>query len=282
MIRLKNFPIPSTNQKPIVTDLYYQKTQYKKPLIIFVHGYKGYKDWGAFDKMSSQFLDTDFALLKFNFSHNGGTIEEPIDFPDLDAFGKNNYTMELDDLQTVINWISSNTSHQEEIDTDNITLIGHSRGGGIVTLTAANDSRIKQVVSWAGVCTLDRSMFHEGEELTTWKKEGVFYVINGRTKQKMPHYIQFYENYIQNKERLNIENASKNINIPHLIIHGDGDDAVPFFHAENIHSWNPKSELINIPNANHVFGAKQPWTEETFPEDFKIVLEKTIAFLKSN
>tara|TARA_R110002073_G_scaffold313380_2_gene485264 strand:- start:35671 stop:36519 length:849 start_codon:yes stop_codon:yes gene_type:complete len=280
MIQLKNIPLKGNNQKPIVTDVYYQETKTKKPLVIFCHGYKGYKDWGAFDKMSSLFLEHGFALLKFNFSHNGGTIEQPIDFPDLEAFGNNNYTMELDDLHSVIDWITTNEGLIDEIDYNNITLIGHSRGGAIATLKAAEDSRIKKVVTWAAVCDLNRSMFHEGSELEQWKKEGVFYVINGRTKQEMPHYIQFYHNFIENKERLNVETATKKLIIPHLIFHGDGDLAVPVNHGKNLHSWNPNSDLVIIPNANHVFGAKQPWTDKEFPADFLMVLEKTIEFLK--
>jgi pimeloyl-ACP methyl ester carboxylesterase len=280
MIRLKNIPLKSNYKKPILTDLYYQKTEVKKPLVIFVHGYKGYKDWGAFDKMSSSFLDAGFALLKFNFSHNGGTLEQPIDFPDLEAFGNNNYTIELDDLESVLNWVTSNEDIQNEIDLDNITLIGHSRGGAIATLKAAEDSRIKKLVTWAAVCDLDRSMFHKGAELEQWKKDGVFYIINGRTKQKMPHYIQFYNNFIEHRDRLNVEKAVKKITIPHLIFHGDGDIAVPVIHGKNLHAWNPNSELIIIPDANHVFGAKQPWIEKEFPEDFEEVLKKTIEFLK--
>lgn len=280
MAILQNFLVQGKHQKPIITDLFYKKTGTKKPLVIFCHGYKGYKDWGVFGKMNDTFTDQNFALLKFNFSHNGGTVAQPIDFPDLDAFGKNNYMMELDDLQSVINWITENEEHQEEIDTNNITLIGHSRGGGIATLTAAKDSRIKQLVTWAAVSTLDRTMFHEGPELEQWKKEGVFYIVNGRTKQQMPHYIEFYENFMEHQAYLDIQTATEKITIPHLIIHGDGDVAVPIHHAQNLHQWNPKSELFVVPGANHVFGAKQPWTEPSFPKDFDLVLEKTFEFLK--
>lgn len=278
---LSNFQLQSEFNKPILVDLFYNKTSTKKPLVIFIHGYKGYKDWGVFGKMNTQFVDQGFALLKFNFSHNGGTPEQPIDFPDLEAFGNNNYTKELSDLQTVLNWIRKETQLHNEIDVDNITLIGHSRGGGIATLTTASDPRIKKVITWASVCTLDRTMFQEGEELQAWKTSGVSYVINGRTKQKMPHYIQFYEDYMQNKEKLNVESAAVNISVPHLIIHGDGDDAVPFFHAENLNNWNPKSKLINIEGANHVFGGKQPWTEESLPQHFQEVLDSTLDFLKA-
>lgn len=276
---LKNFIIQSQHNKPILIDLFYQKSTEKKPLVIFIHGYKGYKDWGVFGKMYSEFTSKGFALLTFNFSHNGGTPDQPIDFPDLEAFGNNNYSKELDDVQTVLDWICSQNEFASEIDTNNITLIGHSRGGGITTLTGASDARVKKIITWAAVSTLDRSFFH-GEQLEQWKKDGVIYIENGRTKQQMPHYIQFYEDYKANESKLDIESAAKQINIPHLIIHGDGDLAVPFFHAENIHKWNPKSELINIPNANHVFGAKQPWTEENLPKDFELVLEKSLEFIK--
>ena len=48
--------------------------------------------------LQKTFAASGIAVLKFNFSHNGGTVEQPIDFPDLEAFGHNNYTKELDDL----------------------------------------------------------------------------------------------------------------------------------------------------------------------------------------
>lgn len=278
---LSNFQLQSEFNKPILVDLFFRETSTRKPLVIFIHGYKGYKDWGVFGKMNTQFVDQGFALLKFNFSHNGGTPEQHIDFPDLEAFGNNNYTKELSDLQTVLNWITKETEFNNEIDIENITLIGHSRGGGIATLTTASDARIKKAITWASVCTLDRTMFQEGEELQAWKSSGVSYVINGRTKQKMPHYIQFYEDYMQNKEKLNVESAANKISVPHLIIHGDGDDAVPFFHAQNLNKWNPKSELINIEGANHVFGGKQPWTEDSLPQHFQKVLDRTLDFLKA-
>ena len=276
---LKNFPITGKHNKSISTDLYFNQTNKQKPLVIFCHGYKGYKDWGAFELMSLNFLKADVALLKFNFSHNGCTLNQPIDFPDLEAFGNNNYIKELDDLESIINWICNAKEFKNEIDINNITLIGHSRGGAIAVLKAAEDSRIKKLVTWAALCDLNRAMFHEGADLEQWKEDGVLYVLNGRTKQKMPHYIQFYNNFIKNKTRLSVENAAKKMMIPHLIIHGDNDLSVPFLHAQNLHRWNTTSKLIVVPKSNHVFGASQPWTKTKLPTDFKFVLEKTIAFI---
>ena len=276
---LKNFPITGKHNKSISTDLYFNQTNKQKPLVIFCHGYKGYKDWGAFELMSLNFLKADMALLKFNFSHNGCTLNQPIDFPDLEAFGNNNYIKELDDLESIINWICNAKEFKNEIDINNITLIGHSRGGAIAVLKAAEDLRIKKLITWAALCDLNRAMFHEGADLEQWKEDGVLYVLNGRTKQKMPHYIQFYNNFIKNKTRLSVENAAKKMMIPHLIIHGDNDLSVPFLHAQNLHRWNTTSKLIVVPKSNHVFGASQPWTKTKLPTNFKFVLEKTIAFI---
>ena len=51
---------------------------------------------------------------------------------------------------------------KDEIDINNIILIGHSRGGAIAILKASEDARIKKLITWAAVCDLNRSMFEQG------------------------------------------------------------------------------------------------------------------------
>ena len=84
---LKNIIVEGKHQKPIVTDVFYQENLNPKKVVIFCHGYKGFKDWGAWNLMAETFANAGFFFIKFNFSHNGGTVEQPIDFPDLEAFG---------------------------------------------------------------------------------------------------------------------------------------------------------------------------------------------------
>lgn len=275
----KNIKIKGQHQRPVIADLCYEQSGLKKPLVIFCHGYKGYKDWGAFDLMSASFAAKGLVLLKFNFSHNGGTFEQPIDFPDLEAFGMNNYSKEQDDLATVLDWIFSFSEVAPEINFNDITLIGHSRGGGAVALKAAQDTRVTRLITWASVS--DFAMrFPTGAILDTWKKEGVAYIENARTRQQMPHYIQFYEDFIANREKLTIKTAVQSLKIPHLIIHGTDDASVPLEEAENLHRWNPESTLFLIPDADHGFGSKQPWEEPVLPKDFETVLSKTFEFIK--
>ena len=275
----KNIILEGKHEKPILTDVFFEENNKQKQVVIFCHGYKGFKDWGAWNLMAEAYAKAGFFFIKFNFSHNGGTAEQPIDFPDLEAFGNNNYTKELDDLESVINWISTSADFKNEVDLENISLIGHSRGGGIVLLKANEDTRLKKVITLAGVCDFEKRTATVGD-LNQWKKEGVKYVLNGRTKQNMPHFYQFYEDFIQNEERLNIKKATEKLEIPHLIIHGNNDTSVLINEAENLKKWNPKSVFEIINGANHVFNSSHPWKEDSLSNELENATQICIDFLK--
>ena len=117
----RNISISSNRKRyPILIDIFFKPDNKPKPIIIFCHGFKGFKDWGAFNNMGVYFADNNFVYVKFNFSHNGIKVESLENFTDLDAFGKNNFSIELDDLDNVINWlhncniISKEISHRSE------------------------------------------------------------------------------------------------------------------------------------------------------------------------
>ena len=276
----KNLIVDGKHQKPIVTDVFYKETNEPKKVVVFCHGYKGFKDWGAWNIMASQFANAGFFFIKFNFAYNGGTLENPIDFRDLEAFGNNNYTKELDDLESVLDWILSEEKFKNEIDVNHISTIGHSRGGGIVLIKASEDNRIKKVISLAAVSDIGSRASTTGD-LQNWKKDGVKYVVNGRTKQKMPHYIQFYNDYKANEERLNIKKAVEKIDVPQLVIHGDKDTSIPIDEGYKIHSWNPQSTIEVIKNADHVFNISHPWEKENISKELEKVTSLCIDFLKA-
>jgi len=266
-------------QKPLLIDSYVDSEIENQPLIIFCHGYKGYKDWGAWSLMAHAFAAAGYAFVKFNFSHNGGSMENPIDFPDLEAFGQNNYSQELSDLGDIIDWSVSQFQDHPLIDTNEIILMGHSRGGGIVVLKAAEDPRVKKIITLAGVSDY-KMRFPSGEAFQKWQETGVFYVKNGRTGQDMPHYFQFYEDFMANEARLTISTAAQTLNCPFLIIQGTKDDAVKPFEAERLHQWCTHSQLVWIEGANHVFGMQQPWKDRELPSDMRLVIEQCMGFLR--
>ena len=91
MFLKETFIINSDNDKdlPIIGDLTY--TIDSKNLVVFCHGFKGFKDWGPFNTMAKSFANENFFFLKFNFSHNGTSVDDPCNFIDLESFGNNNF-----------------------------------------------------------------------------------------------------------------------------------------------------------------------------------------------
>ena len=248
-----------------------------KALIIFAHGYKGYKDWGAWGLVQDFFVSKSYGFIKFNFSHNGGTADDPIDFPDLEAFGRNDYSKELFDLKKMTA-LSTKVLAELNIKVP-IYLIGHSRGGGMAILHALNDDRIDKIVSWAGVSDLE-SRFPVDDELEDWKSLGVRFVKNGRTNQMMPHLYSMYENFELNHADLNIQFACEKLKQPFLQIHGDMDLAVSVSEGLNIAKWTDTSLSI-VKGAEHTFGTKHPWELDHLPEDMIVVVNKTFDFFET-
>lgn len=271
----KNIILSNPETKTFLADAFYAETDKKLPLVIFVHGYKGYKDWGAWDLMAEKFAEAGFFFVKFNFSHNGTTVENPENFADLEAFGNNNYSKELSDLNFVIDHFVKNP----QVDHQKIVLIGHSRGGGISIIKTCEDERINGLITLASVDTLER--FPTKEKFEEWQEKGVYYVENGRTKQQMPHYYQFFEDFKNDEHRFDVERSMEMAKAHVLIIHGTSDESISLKNAEHLHILNPTSELYLIENANHTFGAKEPWEEDDLPKDLKEVVAKCIEFVNT-
>lgn len=277
----KNILLQDEHGKPIATDIFFEETGKSKPVIIYAHGFNGFKDWGSFDIMAKRIAEAGFVLIKFNFSFNGTTPAQAEEFTDLEAYAQNNYTIELDNLEAVINWaVSPDNPYASEIDQEMLGLIGHSLGGGIVLLKAAEDARVKALVTWAAIaeCQTPWSNWPK-ERMKEWEETGVQHIVNGRTGQQMPLGYQLYENYQQNKERLNIKRAIKSLNIPILLCHGTNDPAVPIAKARLLQEWQPAALLFTIAS-DHVFGRKHPWEGNELPEPMEVMLNATISFFR--
>lgn len=277
---VKNISIPGANQLPVTIDIFFENENMQKPVILYAHGFNGFKDWGNFDLIAEKFTGAGFVFIKFNFSHNGTTPETPEEFTNLEAFGNNNYTKQLTDLQLVMDWVCDPANNYHSvIDSNKIYLIGHSMGGGIAILHAAANKRVKKLITWAAIseCKTPWGTW-PAEKKQQWKETGVAHYHNSRTHQQMPMYYQLYEDYIQNKERLDIQKAIGQLEIPILICHGTTDLAVPVENAYALKNWQPDAELF-INDSDHVFGRKHPWTSPDLPEAMEAVVEVCIQFL---
>jgi fermentation-respiration switch protein FrsA (DUF1100 family) len=273
----ESFVIESKEGRKISLDIHIPLSKKPVPVVVFCHGFKGFKDWGHFNWVAESCMPYEMAFLKFNFSMNGVKSDQLTEISDLEAFGNNNYTIELEDLDEVLNWIDK-MAEELHLDNKQINLIGHSRGGGIALLKSAEDKRVKRLVLWASLSDFDS--FFRTETIQEWEKNGVVYAANKRTGQQLPLNKQFYDNYLKNKETLDLNKAAKLLSIPLLIIHGTNDESVPVSHAESLYETVTHSIFVRVEGGNHTFGAKHPFDPENdVTEMLEELVENTFEFM---
>ena len=270
---INNIEIEGCNGRKIAIDYRYSGGDKLLKPIIYVHGFKGFKDWGSSNSVADTFAENGFLYLKFNFSHNGVTQENPTDFADLEAFGKNNYWIEFQELGMVIDWI---VKSDLPIDLEKLAVIGHSRGGGIALLRTAQDDRINKAITWASICDFEQRF---PKDVSEWKSKGVEYIYNARTEQMMPLYFQLYESFYEHKAQLDLPVQCKNINQEVLVFHGTNDPAVGIEEAEQIVDNVRNARLEIIPDSGHTFGAIHPAKDDVLPVDLQNVVDLCIDFL---
>ena len=277
----RNITLAGTAGRPFLLDVYVQADGRPKPAAIFAHGFKGFKDWGHWGLIAEAFARAGFVFLKFNFSHNGTTIQEPAEFADLEAFGHNNYSKELADLDAVLDWLEQEAPRHlpGELQLEDTALIGHSRGGAIAIIKAAQDARIAKVATWAAVSGLDYAWDGPGF-LERWREQGVYFVENARTKQQMPLYYQLYEDFKAHEAVFDVQAACQRLSKPLFIAHGTADPGVPVAAAHRLHGWAPDSRLHLVAEADHVFGGSHPYPARELPPHSRELVEATCSFLR--
>ena len=270
-MNLINQTYTGSHEKSGLYDIHIVDTS-SKSLVLFMHGYMGFKDWGCWNLVQKHFIESGFNFCKYNITHGGTTLENTTDFVDITSFSENSYLREYEDCNAMIQHLNSNFEIEE------IHLIGHSRGGGIALLMHSHP-RVKSITTWAAIATIEGRM-KSGEELEAWKKNGVYFIKNGRTHQEMPHSYSAYEEFEANRDLLSIENQSAQCTKPLCIIHGENDTSVSIDEGRTI-SKTTGVDLITIPTTNHTFDSRHPWNKPTLPVALLQVCEKTITFIQS-
>ncbi len=268
------------HQKPFGLDAFYQANAQAKPVVVFIHGFNAFKDWGHFNLIAESFARAGFVFVKFNLSHNGTTPTRPTDFVDLQAYGNDKFSIDLDDIGLVLDYLQQpSCPFAKEMNLEKISLVGHSRGGALVMLKAGEDPRIKSIATWASIKSTRH--FWTKENIKEVSQKGVVYYYNGRTEQNLPLYYAYYEDVLLNEERLDVEKAMRSLRIPALIAHGDADESVPTAFVHTLKEWKPDAELFLVEGATHTFGAYHPYPENELPAAAALLTQKTIDFFQS-
>ncbi len=277
-ISVSSGSIPSSENLPIRYDLYTPITgnSLPVPVIIFLHGFKGFKDWGPFPDAFEELARAGFAVVAMNFSLNGIGAQKT-EFTELDLFARQTFSQDLDDVGRVVDALQKEGIQDKKtpLNTDKIGIIGHSRGGHTAIAAAATHESIACLVTWAAVADYRQRWTESMKQ--DWENKGFTEIMNSRTGQSMPVNRIVYDDLAQNADQLVPLLLMPKLQVPSLFIHGRDDETVPYTESEELHiaCKSPEKELRLISKTGHTYGAAHPFEEPDFPEAFAEVLQWT-------
>ena len=245
----------------------------RRPHVILLHGFKGFMHWGFFPEIARRLAELGFVAVRFNAS-GSGVGDDGLSFTELEAFARNTLSREIEDLERVRAWIRSGNA--PDIDPDRASLLGHSRGGGLALIHAAERRDCRCVVTWAAVATFDR--FDEDAK-TLWRERGSLPILNARTGQELRLDVTALEDLEANRDRFDVPAACRRLDVPVLIVHGTADESVPWAESRLLADEirRPDRRVLDVAGAGHTFGIRHPMENTT--ESFERVAKATLDML---
>ncbi len=277
-ISVSSGEVQSTEGLPIRYDLYspISRNGLRFPVIIFLHGFKGFKDWGAFPDACEELALAGFGVVAMNFSLNG-IGKKKMEFTELELFERETFSQDIEDIGTMITALQKGEvkDKHSNLNTDIIGLVGHSRGGQTAIAAAAEFDPIQCLVTWSAVADYRKRWTDQMKK--DWETSGITEIKNSRTGQMMKVGKVVYEDSIQQADRVIAIERVKELHIPTLFIHGRDDESVPYTDSEQLHiacSAHDK-ELRLVAKGTHTYGASHPFENQDFPKPFAEVLDWT-------
>lgn len=225
------------------------------PVIILIHGHippKQYSTFNSYKYMFSRFANSEFVTIKPDLRGHGRS-ESGDDF-DMNL-SKLHYTQ---DILGLIDALKKN----QDIDYNNIFVLGHSNGGDItLRLITARPNLIKAATLWAPVSVKieESNFFYKGRGRN---KYGHGAVTDPMAKDDILQIgkkldVSLKNAGINSREDIRYYNYLNEIKTPMIFRHPDTDESVPYawslaFIKKYNESGNKQPvELINYPGDNH-------------------------------
>jgi dienelactone hydrolase len=255
---------------PILVDVRASARTEPRPAVLIVHGFKGFKDWGMFPTLAERVARAGFTAVSFNLSGSG--VDDRGEFVWPDRFGRNTYSAELEDIKRVMDALAGGLL--DAAPTEVFGLLGHSRGGGMAVLTAAADPRVRALVTWAAISQPMRW----SDQVQEWRARGQLDIVNTRTGQVLPLYLDILEDLERHRDRLDILAAAERVRVPWLLLHGGVDPSVPLAEAHALAraARGATPRLIVFEAAGHTFGAVHPFSGSN--PDLAQVFDETLKW----
>ena len=197
-------------------------------LIVLGHGVTGNKDRPFLIGIAEGLAARGFSVLRHSWSGNGESEG---------AFAESNITKEVADLDAVL---SSLTAAGFQI-----AYAGHSMGGAVGVRRAAQDDRIRWLISLSAIT--HTASFAESAFGDLTPGEGLMFDKPG---------LILPEAYMADLRSIDsvLSDAAK-ISVPWLLIHGTADDVVPHQDSRDAYAaaTTATKKLVELPGIDHTF-----------------------------
>ena len=221
---------------------FHEGEQKSKNIVVLGHGVTGNKDRPFIVALGEALAAAGISTLRFSFSGNGASEG---------LFTDSTISKEVEDLGAVLDLLEDYT----------VCYVGHSMGGAVGVLRTSRDSRIRLLVSLAGMVHTKAFAQREFGDVTPDK--GFMW-----DEPDCP----LSQAYMDDLAQINtvVDHAAQ-INVPWLLVHGDEDDVVPIedSHAISVEA-SVQAQLITLKGTNHVF------SDEFMP----VMVETVVAWIK--
>ncbi|MCZ6596123.1 MAG: alpha/beta fold hydrolase [Planctomycetota bacterium] len=244
------------------------------PAVLVLHGFKGFMDWGFFPEFARRVAGRGLAAVAFNMSGSG--IGEDLErFTEDEAFARDTWSRQLEDVERVRAAVAA----MPWIDPERMALVGHSRGGAVALLHAAERGDYRAVVTWAAVASVDP---YDPGLKAEWRERGHVLIHNARTGQDHRVDVGFLEDLERNAARLDVLAACRRLATPTLLLHGTADESVPFAAAQALGDALPSvtGRVLAVEGGGHTFGAGHPF--EGSPPELELVWDETLTWLREH
>lgn len=194
-------------------------------LVVLGHGVTGNKDRPLLVELANQLAQIGVHAVRLSFSGNGSSEGRFVD---------STVSKEVEDLGAVLDALPG----------WHVGYAGHSMGAAVGVLRASSDSRIKFLISLAGMA--HTAAFAQREFAGVTPGTGCMW-----DKPECP----LSQAYLDDMTRVNsVTEAARQIRVPWLFVHGLADDVVPPQDSRDLFAVasEPK-RLIEMPEADHVF-----------------------------
>lgn len=250
------------------------------PHVIVLHGFKGFMDWGFFPVIARRIAACGAIAVRYNASGSGvgpdlETFSEP------ESFARNTASRELEDLEALRRRLAETAP--PGLDRARAALFGHSRGGAVALIHAAEHGDVASLVAWSPIATFAR---FDAETIDAWRRDGCLWIHNARTGDVLRLDRTALDDLERHRERLDVVAACARSSTAKLLIHGSADETVPLAEHERLAAvlLPGRDRSVVIEGAGHTYGASHPLKEGAGeegagPPSFEAALAESLAWI---